>query len=82
MGVFKSMNENQKNYLMEKIYKVQILLEEQELEKKTLNIGFNEVIKKHKVKINRLMHAIKEENQDYLESILSIDDIKKFEKIV
>jgi len=82
MGVFKSMNENQKNYLMEKIYNVQILLEEQELEKKTMNICFNEVIKKHKVKINRLMHAIKEENQDYLESILSTDDIKKFEKIV
>ena len=76
------MNENQKKYVMSKMYEIQLLLEEQELEKKELNAGFNEVIKRYKKKITRFIHAIKDENVDYLNDMMESEELKKFEKIV
>lgn len=82
MGVFENMNQNQKNYLMSKMYDVQFLLEEKELEKKEINVGLTEEIKMYKKKITRFLHAIKDENEDYLANILGDEELKRFDKIV
>jgi len=76
------MNQNQKNYLMTKLYEIQFLLEEKEEEKKEMSAGFTEMIKSHKRKITRLMHAIRGENEDYLVDMMDSEEFKKFEKIV
>ena len=74
------MNQNQKNYLIAKIYEIQCMLEEKESEKKEINAGFNGIIKSYKKKITRFIHSVKEEDEIYLNDMMSDEEFKKFEK--
>ena len=74
------MNQSQKNYLMAKIYEIQCMLEEKESEKKVMNAGFTGIIKSYKKKITRFIHAVKEDDEVYLNEMMSDEEFKKFEK--
>lgn len=72
------MNEAQKNFLMRKLAKLQITVEEKEQEKKNLNAGYTETIKTFKKRISAFSKAVETGLDEYVEDTMHESEYSEY----
>lgn len=72
------MNDSQKQFLLEKLSKLNFTVEEKEKEKKDLVAGFNRTLKTYKQRISAFSSAIETGDDEYVENIMHESEYSEY----